>query len=421
MSTEQFFGSEVIHSDLSTATVAPRPAATAVFAGTAPIGEVHATAEERAKYLNTSVIVKTREEAAAAFGPHQDGFTIPAALDAMFDQANANGIGEIEVINVFDPDTHASVADVSNLDIIGSFDAAGKPSGLKCAYASYQRFGRFSKILLAPGFTGLTGVRAELETIANRIRARAILDAPIGAQVQDVVEARGPTGSFDWNFNNRRLVNVWPWMKVVDLETGDERLDPYSSRFAGVWLRTIMDHGYHHSPSNQPIYGIEGTETPVLYIPGDKQSDVQTLRKLGVVTTEERAGKGPHTSGTRSSAYPTDNDMRSMLHAQFIEDVLDEELIHFLDGFKDRNGTPARLEMLEERVNADLALKASGTDPIIYGGEFRFDRQLTTKETVAQGKYAWQRRYAPVGSMETLTVHSSVDLDLIGNPLGLAA
>lgn len=421
MSTQQFFGPQIKHSDLSTATVAARPAATALFVGTAPIGDVHATAQDRAPFLNNSVTIHSRDQAAAAFGPHTDGFTIPAALDAMFDQANSNGIGEIEVINVFDPDTHASVGDVTNLDIIGAFDATGKPSGLKCAYSSYQRLGRFSKILLAPGFSGLTGVRAELETIANRTRARAILDAPIGAQVQDVVDARGVTGPFDWNYSNRRLVNVWPWMKVVDLETGDERLDPYSSRFAGVWLRTIMDHGYHHSPSNRPIYGIEDTETPVLYVPGDMQSDVQALREVGVVTTEERAGKGPHTSGTRSSAYPTDNDMRSMLHAQFIEDMLDEELIHFLDGFKDRNGSPARLEMIEERVNADLALKAAGDDPIIYGGEFRFDRQLTTKETVAQGKYAWQRRYAPVGAMETLTVTSSVDLDLIGNPLGLAA
>lgn len=421
MSTEPYFGPEINHSDLGTATVAPRPAAIALVVGTAPIGEVHDTAAKRANYLNTSVVVKSREEAAAAFGPQRAGFTIPAALDAIFDQANSNGIGEIEVVNTFDPDTHTSVADVTNLDVIGTFDAAGKPSGLKCAYASYQRLGRFPKIMLTPGFSGMTGVRAELETIANRIRARAILDAPIGAQVQGVVEARGPTGSFDWNYSNRRLVNVWPWMKVVDLETGDERLDPYSSRFAGVWLRTIMDHGYHHSPSNRPIYGIEDTETPVLYIPGDKQSDVQTLRKVGVVTTEERFGHGPHTSGTRSSAYPNDNDMRSMLHAQFIEDMLDEELIHFLDGFKDRNGTAARLEMIEERVNANLALKSTGDDPILYGAEFRFDRQLTTKETVAQGQYSWQRRYAPVGAMERITVNSSVDLDLIGNPLGLAA
>ena len=53
--------------------------------GTAPIGEVHDTAEKRAEFINKRIIVRTREEAAAAFGPQTAGFTIPQALDAIFD------------------------------------------------------------------------------------------------------------------------------------------------------------------------------------------------------------------------------------------------------------------------------------------------------------------------------------------------
>lgn len=99
------------------------------------------------------------------------------------------------------------------------------------------------------------------------------------------------------------------------------------------------------------VYGIEGAEQQALYIPGDKQSEVQGLRHAGIVTVEERYGKGPHTSGNRSSAHPTDTDMRNFLHVQLIEDMLDETVLAFLDQHKDRNGTPARGEFLEEGLN----------------------------------------------------------------------
>jgi phage tail sheath protein FI len=311
---DPYYGVEIIETGSGSSVVTDSKAATCFLIGTAPVFEVHGSDAEIAKYVNKPILIRSREDAVAAFGEHTEGYTLPAALDAIFDQAGANGIGTLEVVNVFDHNVHSTVADVTNLDIIGGFTAAGQPKGLQIAYDSYQRFGRFCKILGAPGFTGMTGVRAELETICNRTRGRAVLDAPIGVTAQAAIEARGALGSFDWQFSNRRMVPVWPHMNIVDLTNGGERLDPYSSRFIGVWLRTIMDNGYHHSPSNRPIYGIEGSEVPVLYVPGDKQSDVQLLRDAGIVTVEERYGKGPHTSGNRSSAHPTDTDMRNFLH-----------------------------------------------------------------------------------------------------------
>ncbi len=419
--SDPFYGVEVIETGTGSSVVREQKAATCFLIGTAPVGDVHANATTRAAYIQKAVIIRSREDAVAAFGPHTPEYTLPAALDAIFDQAGASGVGTVEVVNVFDPDKHADVAEVTNLDIIGGFTAAGQPEGLKIAYDSYQRFGRFCKIIGAPGFTALAGVRAELETICNRIRARAVLDAPVGVTVQQAIEARGPSGSFDWQFSNRRLVPVWPHMEVLDEERGEKRLDPYSSRFIGVWLRTILEEGYHHSPSNRPIYGIEGTEVPVLYIPGDRQSDVQLLRDAGIVSVEERYGQGPHTSGNRSSAHPNDTDMRNFLHVQFIEDMLDEATIAYLDRHKDRNGSPAKIEALEEGMNDFLRSKMTGGDPAISGGQFRFDRSQTTAASVAQGRYFWRLDYAPVGLMERITVDRNIDLTLLNSALGLAA
>lgn len=416
---DPYFGVEIVETGTGSAIVTDRPAATALLVGTAPIDDAHDAADVP-DYVNTSWLVRDRETAAELFGEHVDGFTIPAALDAIFDQAGDSGVGEIEVINVYDPTVHTDgPADVTSLDIIGSFSAAGIPSGLKMAYASYQKFGRFNKILLAPGFTLATGVRAELETICSRTRARAIIDAPVGATLQEVIEARGPSGSFGFQFSNRRLVACWPHMEVVDLDGGGTRLDPYSSRLAGVWLRTIVEEGYHHSPSNREILGIEDTEVPVTYIPGDASSDVQSLRAAGIVTIEERWGKGPHTSGNRSSAYPTDTDMRNFLHVQFTEDMIHETVLHYLDQFKDRAGTLARIEFIEERVNNWLhGLVGAG---ILSGARFAFDRTRTTSDTVANGQYFYRLEWAPIGVMERITVDANIDLTLLGDALGLAA
>ena len=419
MSSDPFYGVEVIETGSGSSVVREQKAATVFLIGTAPVGEVHDDANVRANHINKPILIRSRKDAVKAFGNHVAGYTLPAAIDAIFDQAGPAGIGTIEAVNVFDPDAHDADTPVTAADIIGRFTASGKPKGLKQAYDSYQNFGRFCKIIGAPGFTGMTGVRAELETICNRIRARAVIDAPTGTTAQAAIQARGAGGAFNWRFSNRRLVPVWPHMKVAN---GDAtRLDPYSARFIGVWLRTIIENGYHHSPSNRPVYGIEGSEVPVLYIPGDRQSNVQLLRDAGIVTVEERYGKGPHTSGNRSSAHPTDTDMRNFLHVQFTEDMLDEAVIAYLDQHKDRNGSPALIEFIEEGINDFLKSKMVGDDPALSGGQFRFDRTKTTKASVAQGQFFWKLDYAPIGIMERITVDRNIDLDLIRNALGLAA
>lgn len=416
-----YFGVEITETGAGTAQVSEQTAATCFLVGTAPVGDVHATAEERAPYINNSVLITSEEDAIAAFGEPTAGYTIPAALKAMFAKAGTKGIGTIEVHNVFDPDTHATVADVTPADVIGGFDAAGTPTGLYAAYGSYQRFGRFNKFLAAPGFTLSTGVRAALETIANRTRARAPIDAPFGSTWQQAIEARGVAGPFDWNFASRRLIPLWPGMEVADAETNGTRLDPYSPHFLGVWLSSILEYGYHYSPSNRPLSGIEELEVPVTYIPGVANSDPQLLRAAGIVTAEARYGKGPHTSGNRSAAYPTDTDMRNFLHVQLIEDVLDESVIHYLDQFKDRTGSPARIETMEEGINAFLRSQMTGDDPAISDGHFRFDRTRTTAATVAQGQFYWSLQYAPTGVMEDIIVDRNIDLALITDALGLAA
>lgn len=427
MSTERHFGPEIVDSQVGGQVVRDVKAATAIIIGTFPVHLVHSTPDAKAAHINQSILIRRREDAAAHFGPHVTGYTIPWVLDAIFDQDYGQGVGTIEVINVFDPAVHKDAqaapdpTRVTNLDILGSFSASGVPKGLKHAYASFQRYGWFPKFVACPGFTSLTGVRAELEVINNKIRSRSYIDAPAGVSVSDVVAARGPNGSFDLQTSSRRIIPCYPYMRVADTAiAGATRDDPYSARLLGVHLRTIMENGYHHSPSNRPIEGIEDAAQTILYVPGFADDDTQLLRGAGVATCEERWGKGPHTSGNRSASFPTDTDMRNLIHVQFIIDMVDEAILFFLDEHKDRNASPAKLSYVEEIVNAWGRSKTTGNDPELLDFRFRFDRTKTTTQSYADGKISWKLDLMPVGIMEWLQVERGIDIELARNPLGLA-
>ncbi|MDZ7822975.1 MAG: hypothetical protein U5K75_02315 [Ahrensia sp.] len=130
--------------------------------------------KKRAKYINKRVIVRTRAEAAAAFGPQVEGYNIPQALDAIFDQGAG---GTIIVNNVFDPDIHATPAAVTTAQIIGAIDANGIATGLSGAYECYNRFGYFPKFLLSAQ-SSVPGVRVEMDAVARKLNAMAICDLP---------------------------------------------------------------------------------------------------------------------------------------------------------------------------------------------------------------------------------------------------
>lgn len=91
-------GVETIEVDRGPRTITGVKTAVIGLVGTAPIYEV-ATANQM---INKPVLIQSDKDAAAYFGSAASGYTIPQALDAIFDQ----GKGIVIVVNVFDPATH---------------------------------------------------------------------------------------------------------------------------------------------------------------------------------------------------------------------------------------------------------------------------------------------------------------------------
>ncbi len=412
-------GPEVIEHKDGVTVVRDVKSAVTYLNGTAPIHLIHTTAEERAKYVNKRVIIRSLAEAAAAFGPHKPGFTIPAALDAIFDQGDG---GTIIVNNVFDPDVHKDGANpdaskVTTAEINGTISASGASSGFKGAYECYNKFGYFPKLLLAPGYSPTSTVRAEMDVVAGRLNAIGIADLPLGLTKQQAVEARGVAGSA--NTSSARIILTYPHVMIEDVDTSGTRLDPLSARLAGVIIATDLEQGYHHSASNREIKGVVDLEVPINFYPSDYQNDTNFLNEAGIVTAMRSFATGFRTFGNRSAAFPTSAHVENFIHARRILDMTHEAIIFFLMNYIDRLGTRQNVEAAEEGVNAYLRAKTG--DGVFYGADFRFDTQKNTPEQIADGRFFYKLRCHPTSVMERITVDSYVDTKFISDALSLAA
>jgi len=327
------------------------------------------------------------------------------------------------VNNVFDPDTHktGNAPDptlVSSADMVGGLDAAGRPKGFDVAYSLYNRFGFFPRRIIAPRFTGLAGVRAKMEVVANNVRGHAIVDLPTGITVQQAIEARAVNGGY--NTASNRVVLCFPRVKALDAATGDLSLQPFSQHFAGVWNCSVSQKGPHESPSNVEMADVKGTEIDIRFMPGSYSTDTNLLNEAGIVTTMTYYGTGLHTWGASSTAWPTLKDEASWLHGRAVMDVIDDAVLFYMMPYIDRLATLRNFEPIEERVNAWLASKVK--DSWLYGGVFSFNRAKTTAdEIVNQGRVHWSLKREPVGIMHRATIESTTDIAFVKQALQLAA
>ena len=105
MPASYLHGVETIEIEKGARTIRTVKTAVVGLVGTAPIHNV----DEEYKTINEPVLISSDVDAVKYFGNATDGFTIPQALDAIFDQ----GAGVVLVVNVFDPEKHNSVSDVT--------------------------------------------------------------------------------------------------------------------------------------------------------------------------------------------------------------------------------------------------------------------------------------------------------------------
>jgi hypothetical protein len=377
--------------------------------GTAPIQSVDVAYQT----INQPVIIRNPVDAARYFGVNTTGYTIPAALDAIFDQGN----GPIcIVVNVFDPavhltDTTPDPTKVLSSDIIGAVDVDGNRSGLQALVGTYNLFGFVAKMIIAPGFCTQEAVSTEMIAVAERLRAMALIDAPIGTTVQEAITGRGPSGTINFETSSKRAVLCYPHVKRYDTATDTEVLEPLSQRLAGVIAAKDVDRGYWWSPSNTEIKGITGMELPITALINDSTTEANALNEAGIVTLFNSFGTGIRAWGNRSAAFPTNTSPENFINVQRTADILHESIEYAMLQFIDRPINRALIDSIRESVNGFIrTLIMRGA---LIDGKCVYDVAKNPVTEIAAGHLTFDIEFMPPTPAERISFESFINVELL--------
>ena len=397
-------GVETIEIEKGARTIKTVKTAVIGLVGTAPVEDV----SEEYKTINEPVLILNEIDAVKYFGESKAGYTIPQALNAIFDQ----GAGVVIVINVFDPDRHEDVSKVTKGDIIGSIDAdTGKRTGIKAFQDCYSLFGYFPKIIISPVYCEDSAIVTEMNTICDKIRAIGIVDAPLGSSVQDAITGRGPQGTINFNISSDRIILCYPHLKVYDSVTDTNILEPYSQRLAGVIAAKDIDKGYHWSPSNTEINGIIGVEKQLTSMINDPNSEVNTLNEAGNITVFNSYSSGFKTWGNRSAAYPNSTHVTNFINIRRTADILHESVEYSMLQFIDFPIDNGLIDSINETVNAFIrTLIGRGA---LIDGKCSYNPDKNPATEIANGHLIFDIEFMPPTPAERITFESFINIELL--------
>lgn len=396
-------GVETIEIEKGTRSIKTVKTAVIGLVGTAPIQNV----DDEYKTVNKPILITGEKDAVKYFGETTAGYTIPSALNAIFDQ----GAGIVIVVNVFDPDSHASVGDVLSSDVIGTVDAQGKRTGLKALKDSYSMLGFFPKTLITPKYCEDKAVLTEMNVVANSIRAIGFADAPVGTTFQEVITGRGSEGTINFDTSSERIILCYPQLKVYDTSTNSEKIEPYSQRIAGVLANKDIEKGYWWSPSNTEIKGITGVERNLTSMINDPQSEVNLLNEAGIVTVFNSFGSGLRTWGNRNASYPTSTAPTNFINIRRTADILHESVEYSMLQFIDYPIDNGLIDAICESVNAFIrTLIGRGA---LIDGKCSYNPDKNPPTEIAKGHLTFDIEFMPPTPAERITFESFINIELL--------
>ncbi|MCS7317335.1 MAG: phage tail sheath subtilisin-like domain-containing protein [Candidatus Dojkabacteria bacterium] len=384
--------------------------------GTAPVQNTIPSGVSSADWynqvVNQPILILNREDAVKYFGNLTVGYTIPYALDAIFDHGGATVI----VVNVFNPVTHLvsgtpNPSAVTATDIIGTINSTtGVRTGFKLVDELYSRFGFTAKLLLCPLYCETAGVQAEMLQVATNIKAMALIDAQAGLTVQQVLTARGTGGSL--NTSSYRAIICYPRVKVYDTQ---ERLDPLSSRIAGLIARTDHEEGYWFSPSNKEILGIVGIERHLTASLNNPLSQTNILNENGVLTVFNSFGTGFRAWGNRSASFPSYTDPKNFISVRRTADIIAESIEFSTMQYLDKP-IPVVIDAVLSTVNSFIrTLIGRGA---LIDGKCIFPKDKNPSTNLANGHLTFSYEIMPPTPAERMTFEQVINTDLLNKLVG---
>lgn len=277
-------------------------------------------------------------------------------------------------------------------DIIGAYDSDDDSrTGTKCFDLAYNLFGFTPKILIAPTFSQVNAVAAELVALADKYRAITYLDAPAGTSIANAIAGRGPAGSINFSTSSQRVELLYPHLQKYDVATDTYVNFPYSAFKAG--LRAAVDNaeGYWVSDSNHEIKGVTGVEVPLTASINNANTDVNRLNEAGITTVFNSFGTGIRAWGNRNASYPTNTKIDSFVSVRRVADIVAESI---------------ELACLE---NIDKPINLGWVDDVVESVN-NFLRTLIRRGAIIDGRCWYNPDDNPVSELQQGKVVFSYDL-----------
>lgn len=331
--------------------------------------------------LDTPVLIAGNRTEAARLG--KTG-TLPEAIDGIFDQCGAM----ISVIRVAEGTDHSET--ISNV-IGGIDDETGKRTGLQALLDARNAIKVQPRILIAPGFSNEMAVGTEMVTVAEKLKAVVLADGPNATDAAAI--------SYRENYGSKRMYIIDPHVKVWDTLANAEKIQPVSARAAGLLAKSDNERGFWWSPSNQVINGIVGTARGIDFSIGDLNCRANYLNENQVTTIVHE--NGYRLWGNRSCS---DDQKWAFLNVLRTADMIEESLMVAHLWAVDRCISKTYVEDVREGVHRYLRhLRQVGA---ILGGDCWVDRELNSKNQLAQGIVYWDFDFTPPPPAEHLVFRS---------------
>lgn len=320
------------------------------------------------------VLITNEREAVAAFGAAS---AITKACQAIYARAKAV-IVATGVAKVVDPAAQTS-------GIIGGVQASGKRTGLQALLDGKSRFNAQPRLIVAPKHSATQAVATAMQSIAEKLRAVAIIDGPGTTDEAATTYAK--------LFGSKRLYMVDPGVQLWDTATSATIDAPASAWAAGVFAYTDSEYGFWSSPSNKEFVGITGTTRAIEYLDGDETCRANLLNNANIATIIRDDGFRLWGNRTLSS----DSKWAFVTRVRTMDMVMDA----ILYGHKwavDRGITSTYIRDVTEGLQAFMRdLKAQGA---IINFEVYADPVLNTASQLEQGKVYWNIRFTDVPPAE---------------------
>lgn len=323
---------------------------------------------------NTPVKITSLREAAAAFGTDS---AIYKSLRAIYARTSAV-VAAVGVAKVVDAAAQATA-------VIGGLTTEGARTGLQALLDAKSVLGLHPRLLAAPGHSATQAVATEMDAIAGKLRAIAIVDGPNTDDDAAIAYAE--------NFGSKRVYLVDPGVRVWDAAAGAAIDAPASAATAGLFAWTDAEYGFWVSPSNKELVGITGTKRPVEFLDGDATCRANLLNQANIATIIRDGGFRLWGNRTLSS----DPKWAFVTRVRTTDMVMDA-ILYAHKWAVDRGITKTYVKDVTEGLNAFMRdLRNAGC---IINFEVYADPELNSASQLEQGKVYWNIRFTDVPPAE---------------------